>query len=224
MEALKRSRYKVVSEGEDLEAIYRLRYKCYRAEGSIPENELGMMSDPFDETDNCVQIGVEMDGELLASVRLHLVSKLSPVSPTLEVFPELHDYIERGQTILDPTRFAVDPEARKHRVKLNFLTLRVPFIATIFYDIDIVLAPVRAEHAAFYRRYLGAKPATGLRSYPGLKRPVQLLTTDVRAERDGILERTPFFGPVAEIPNANIAFPSLSGVYVASRRGRSDAA
>jgi hypothetical protein len=217
IDALKRVRYKVMTDGQGLEEVYRLRYKCYRAERSIAENERGIMADPFDETPNCVHVAVEMEGEILASVRLHIASKLSPLSPTMDVFPEILDDIKRGQTVLDSTRFVIDPAARKQRVPLHFLVLRIPFLATMFYDIDLALAPVRAEHSAFYRRYLGYELAVEPRRYPGLKKPVQLLTAKVREQRDAVLARTPVFGPVAEIPHSDIAFPELSGAFVASK-------
>lgn len=224
IDALKSSRYKVLTGTKDLEEVHRLRYKCYRAERSIPENERGIMADPFDETANCVHVAVEVDGKILAAVRLHLVSKLSLTSPTLEVFPEILDELKRGQTILDTTRFVIDPAARKQRVSLHFLVLRIPFLATMFYNIDLALAPVRTEHAAFYRRYLGYDLTMGPRSYPGLKKPIQLLTANVREQRDAVLARTPVFGPVDDIPHSNIAFPDLSGIYAVSKNGRSAAA
>jgi hypothetical protein len=224
MEALKRSRYKVVSEGEDLEAIYRLRYKCYRAEGSIPENELEIMTDAFDRTENCLHVAVEMDGVLLSAVRLHLVSRISRTAPTLEVFPEVLEDAPPELTVLDPTRFVIDPHARKQRLPLHFLTLRIPFLATMFYDIDLALAPVRPEHVAFYRRYLGYEAVLKPRSYPGLKKPIQLMTAKVREMREAVLEKTPVFGPVEGVPTSNIEFPTLSGIYAPSRPGRPEAA
>ena len=39
IDALKRSRYRVLSESKDLEEVYRLRYKSYRAQKTIVENE-----------------------------------------------------------------------------------------------------------------------------------------------------------------------------------------
>ncbi len=221
--ALRQSRYKVMTGREDLEEVCRFRYDCYRAEGSIAENERGIMTDAFDEAENCVHVAVEMDGELRAAVRIHLVSRLSRTSPTLEVFPEVLDRIEQRHTILDPTRLVVDPGARKQRVPLHFLVLRAPVMATIFYDIDVALAPVRPEHAAFYRRYLGHEPALEPRSYPGLLKPVQLLIAR-RAQREAVLARTPVFGPLDDVPEASIAFPALSGAYVAANGKRTDAA
>ncbi len=223
-EALKHARYKIMTNESDLEDVYRLRYKCYRAEQSIAANEQAIMADPFDETENCVHVAVEMEGQILASVRLHLMSSLSITSPTLEVFPEINEDLERGQTVLDTTRFVIDPMARKKRTPLHFLVLRIPFLATMFYDIDVALAPVRSEHAAFYRRYLGYEMKMEPRSYPGLRKPIQLLTAKVREQRSAVLSRTPVFGPVDEIPNSNIAFPKLSGIYVASKNVRTVAA
>jgi len=62
------------------------------------------------------------------------------------------------------------------------------------------------------------------RSYPALKKPIQLLTANVQEQRNAVLARTPVFGPVDEIPHSNIAFPELSGIYVASKGNQSEAA
>lgn len=224
IEALKRSRYKVLKDHQELEDLYRLRYSCYLAEEAILRNERGMMHDAFDETGNCVHVAIEMEGRMLAAVRLHLVSELSRSSPTLEVFPEVLEMFEGSPTILDPTRFVIDPSVRKRHVPLHFLALRIPFMATMHYDIDVALAPVRGEHIAFYRRYLGYEPALQPRIYPGLRKPIHLLTADVRQQRNAVLARTPVFGPVDEVPHSGIAFPDLAEWYVASKPGRPDAA
>jgi hypothetical protein len=224
IEALKLYRYKVLTDSKDLEELYRLRYKCYRAERSIASNEREVMTDAFDETANCVHVAVTLDKRILAAVRLHLVSRLCLTSPTVEVFPEILEQTAPTQTILDPTRFVIDPSARAQRVPLHFLTLRIPFLATMFYDIDLALAPVRAEHTAFYRRYLGYVPMMQPRDYPGLKKPIHLLMAKVKEQRHAVLARTPVFGPVNDIPHSNIHFPDLSKVYVASKGSQFKAA
>jgi len=212
--------YKVVTERSEREQIYRLRYKCYRAEGSISDDPSNMMTDPFDDTANCVHVAVEKEGRFLASLRLHLVSQDFVLSPTLEVFPELIDDIENGKTILDPTRFVIDPETRSERTALHFLVLRIPFLAAMHYGVDIALAPVRSEHTAFYRRYLGYVPDMSPRSYPALKQPIHLLKVDVQSQRNSVLARTPVFGPIEDIPNSRIAFPDLAPALAAARSTR----
>ncbi|SEQ60618.1 Acetyltransferase (GNAT) domain-containing protein [Loktanella sp. DSM 29012] len=224
LNALRQSRYRVMTDDRDLDDIYRLRYDCYRAEGSIAANAQGIMHDAYDDTANCLHIAVETNGKLLAAVRLHLMSELSAVSPTAEVFPEITSGFGQGRTVLDPTRFVIDPSARKQRVSLHFLVLRIPFMAALFYDVDLALAPVRSEHMAFYRRYLGYAPMLDPRSYPGLAKPIHLLTTNVREQRAAVLSRTPVFGPIADMPQSDIAFPDLAGVYVPSQDRRTAAA
>ena len=222
--ALKRSHYKVAETAAELEAVQRLRYKCYLADGMIGPNGRGLMEDPFDALNNCVNVTIEMDGELRAAVRLHLVTKTSPLSPTLSVFPEVKSYLDAGLTILDPTRFVVDPSARQQRVPLHFLGVRVPLLGTMFYDTDLCLIPVRPAHAPFYKRYFHSEPKIEPRSYLGLKKPLQLMITDVRTERAAILERTPAFGPFPDLPLSAVPFPSLATDVDDARTGSSDAA
>ena len=222
--ALKDCSYEVVSGADNLDPVFQLRYACYRAENSIVRNERQRMSDAYDEAENCVHVAVHYRGELLSAVRLHLVSNLNRQAPTLEVFPEVLDKIEGDQTVLDPTRFVVSPKARKARLPMHFLALRVPFLATVFYDVDLALAPVRPEHSSFYRKYLGYETAVAARAYPGLKRPVELLMTRVREARGAVLERTPAFGSVPDIPQADVNFPDLRGIYAVSKAAMSDAA
>jgi hypothetical protein len=224
IEALKQSRYSILKKDDELEELYRLRYACYRTEGAVASRSDERMTDPFDEAENCLHVAVRLNGKMQAAVRLHLASKLCWKSPTLEVFPELLDDLKAGKTMLDPTRFVISSLGRKKRIPLNFLTLRIPFLASIFYEVDLALAPVRAEHMAFYCRYLGYRPALGPRSYPGLTKPIQLLTADFREQRDKVLARTPVFGPLEDFPEASIDFPSLSGVYAPSKSGSSEAA
>ena len=224
LDALSRARYRILSGSEELEDLYRLRYRCYLKEQAIAPNEMGMMSDAFDGTPNCINVAVEMDGDMLAAVRLHLVTPLCPLSPTLSVFPELEESVGQGMTVLDPTRFIVDPSARKRRVPLHFLTLRVPMLAAMFYSVDLALAPVRPEHAAFYSRYLGYETRIAPRPFLGLQKPLQLMVADFEAHRAEVLKRTPSLGPIEGVPNANIDFPDLADLRLPAKPGSSDAA
>ena len=224
IDALKAARYRLIEGHDALRDVQRLRYRCYRAEGMIDDHPDKIMADAMDETANAVHVAIEMQGRMVAAMRLHVVSRTSPSSPTLTIFPELRGMTDMGLVILDPTRFVTDPEVRCRTVPLHFLMLRVPFLAAMFYDVDLAVATVRSEHAAFYRRYLGYDTAIPARSYPELKRPLQLLTADFALQRDKVLELTPVFGPIDDIPQAAVAFPDLDGIVSPSGRPGSAAA
>ena len=171
------------------------------------------MTDAYDESPHCIHVAVEMDDMYVAALRLHLISEETLSSPSLEVFPEVMDLFRPGQTILDPTRFVVHPEARRNGLPLHLAALRIPFLAAMHYEVDIALAAVRAEHTAFYLRYLGYESFTAPRPYLGLTKPLGLMTAKFKENRDRVLKRYPFFGPVDDVPHANIRFPSVPGVY-----------
>lgn len=213
LDTLKECRYSVLTERDDLDKVYRLRYESYLDEGAITKNDRGMMSDSYDESPNCVHVAVEMNGEYVAAMRLHLLSSQTPHSPTLEVFPEIESFISSGQTLLDPTRFVVSPEARKSFVPVHLVAVRIPILASIFYDVDIVLVAVRAEHSAFYRRYLGCESFAMPRPYLGITKPLGLMMSVMQESRHKVIEKNPFFGPLDTIPQSNIAFPELPGVF-----------
>lgn len=212
MDTLKECRYSVVSESDDLEKIFRLRYDCYRAENAIDPNETGIMRDSYDESANCVHVAVEFQDKYVAAVRLHLVSNEEPHAPSIEVFPDVVKILEPGQTMLDPTRFVVHPQARLLGFPLHLVALRIPFLAAMNYDVDTVLAAVRKEHSAFYLRYLGYQYFATPRPYLGLIKPLGLMTARFKEERDKVLDKYPFFGPIDSIPQSDIEFPRLPEV------------
>jgi hypothetical protein len=82
-ELLERIEYRRCESGEDIEAIYRLRYKAYRLHGFVEESSDQMVSDDLDEAPNCYRFGVFIDGELVGTVRIHHISKDEPYGPVM---------------------------------------------------------------------------------------------------------------------------------------------
>jgi hypothetical protein len=107
---------------------------------------------------------------LASSLRLHAASKEHPDFPSLEVFPEyLQPELDAGKVLIDSTRFVADEQfSRLHR-GLPYATLRLCMVAAEYFRADYLLAAVRAEHQAFYRRAFDLRvilqtptlPATG---------------------------------------------------------------
>jgi N-acyl-L-homoserine lactone synthetase len=175
-------------------AIFRLRYEAYEREGAIEPNSSGRFTDPFDETGNVYIFGLHVDGELSGAIRLHIASNRDPEFPTGEVFPEqLLPEIEAGRVIVDVTRFVADWRlARVHR-GLPYITLRIAWLAAEYFGGDHILAAVRLEHQAFYRRAFNFHLACGVRLYPLLTKPVGLMMLNFPTARDYMYRRYPFF-------------------------------
>lgn len=187
--------YRVCEKGEDLEAIYRLRYQSYLAAGMIKEDAARQIHDKYDEMPNSYRFGVFYKGNLVSTIRVHYLSQEHPVAPSCGVFGDIIEArLRAGETFVDPSRMAADLEwGRKLRV-LPYITLRLAVLGAKYFHTDYSLIAIKEEHAAFYYRVFRAEPASGPRTYPGLEVPVQLLQMNTREVLDEVIERFPFFG------------------------------
>ncbi|MCC6948305.1 MAG: hypothetical protein IT539_11115 [Bradyrhizobiaceae bacterium] len=188
------TQYKRADSAEDREAIYELRYRAYLREGAIKPSAVKSFSDEYDSMPNAWIFGVHIDERLVSSFRMHVSTPEYPDIPAAHVFPDiLNPLIESGKIIIDPTRFVADDAATRQYPELAFVTVRLAALATEYFMADYVLATVRAEHQAFYRRVFGHRVVCPPRPYPTLEKPISLLMVDHRTERDTIARRYPFF-------------------------------
>jgi N-acyl-L-homoserine lactone synthetase len=179
---------------KEREAIFRLRYQAYlRDEGILP-NSSGLFSDSYDEIGNVYLFGLYIDGELASSLRVHVASKEYPEFPTGEVFSEiLRPKLDAGDILIDTTRFVVDEKlARLHRA-LPYATLRLSGMAAHQFHADYLLAAVRAEHQAFYRRVFRYELVGAPRPYPMLAKPICLMMVNYPSFVEQVHRRFPFF-------------------------------
>ncbi len=161
---------------EEREAIFRLRYDAYLREGAIPPNSSGMFSDRYDETANAYLFGLYIDDELASSIRIHVASKEHPGCLSLEAFPDiLQPELDAGKVIIDPTRFVADETLSRLHRGLPYATLRLSMVAAEHFHADLVLAAVRVEHQAFYRRAFNQRLICEPRPYPNLTKPLSLM-------------------------------------------------
>lgn len=191
---LERVDYRRADTESEREAIYRLRYNAYLKEGAISPSFSRRFSDEYDDKPNAWIFGVHIDGLLAGSIRLHVTTPESSDLPGLHVFSDvLQPEIDAGRTIVDPTRFVADAAATRLYPELPYITLRLGWLACEYFNTDIVLATVRAEHQAFYRRVFGQRPVCAPRTYPSLMKPISLMMLDYREARDRVNNRYPFF-------------------------------
>jgi N-acyl-L-homoserine lactone synthetase len=186
--------YRRADTPEEREEIYRLRYDAYRQEGAIEPSLSRSFSDRFDDLDNAYVFGVHFDGKLASSIRLNISTPECPELPALGVFDDvLSPLIEARKTIIDPTRFVVEPDIARSLPKISYATVRIGWMACEFFETDWVLATVRVEHQAFYKRLFGHKPLCKARPYPTLKKPISLMGLEYPAARERVHQRYPFF-------------------------------
>ncbi|MCB1512872.1 MAG: hypothetical protein KDJ36_18410 [Hyphomicrobiaceae bacterium] len=186
--------YRAANTPKDLDRVFELRYRAYIREGAIREDKSERFTDSYDTMDNCWIFGIYHDDWLISSIRLHVISPENRKGPALDVFPDIvGPMIDKGNVVIDPTRFVADEEATKHYPELPYLTLRVAAMASEYFEADYCLATVRREHAPFYRRVFESTLLTEPRPYPSLAKPICLMRADVRSIRDRLMERYPVF-------------------------------
>lgn len=192
-ELLERVDYRVTRSDEERAAIGRLRYDAYLREGAIDPNPAQSFTDPYDDTGNVWIFGIYIGGELASSIRMHVATKAVPNFPSLSVFSDLlGPELEAGKTIIDPTRFVTDQRLARLYPDLPYITLRLCWLAAEHFEAEHLLAAVRAEHQAFYKRLFNHRSICGPRTYPSLSKPITLMTVDYREVADRIYRRFPF--------------------------------
>jgi hypothetical protein len=191
---LDRVDYRLALTDADRDDIFRLRYEAYLREGVVSPSFARRTSDRFDDLDNSWTFGVYIDGELASSIRLTVANESIPELPAMAVFSDiLEPMLAAGRTIVDPTRFVADLEMKRRYPKLPYVTIRIALMAAEFFHSDMLLATVRTEHQAFYRRILGHKVVADARNYPGLTKPISMMGLDYRAAKPEVEKRHPFF-------------------------------
>lgn len=186
--------YRRCESGEDLEAIYRLRYKAYRLYGFVPETASRMTSDELDDAPNCYRFGVFIDNHLVSTLRLHHLTLADPDAPVMTVFDDvLHPRLMRGETIVNPSQLAADPDWTSVHRGLPYLTLRLAVIANVYFGSTSCACMIREEHTSFYRRIFGSEQIGQARTYAPISVPLMLYDSDCATNLQATIRRFPFF-------------------------------
>jgi hypothetical protein len=185
--------YRIAQTPEEKEEIYNLRYRAYLREGAVKASPDQRVTDQYDDAPNAWTFGVYVQGELYSSVRISVLTPEWRMSCSMEAFGEiLSPRLDRGETIIDPTRFVADPDKARRFPELPYATLRLAYLACEYFNADIGLAIVRPEHQAFYRRVFLHETIAEPRLFPGLLKPVGLMAADFPAMSEKVFERYPY--------------------------------
>ena len=194
LELLDRTEYRRCDRGEDVEDIYRLRYKAYRTNDIVPDMENQSISDELDETPNVYRFGIYIDQRLVSTMRIHHVTQETPFSPSVKAFGDVVlPLLAAGDTFICPSRFASDPEWTRVYPQLAYVTLRLAGMACYYFETPYGLSTVREDHAGFYKRVYYSEQISEPRGYPGVFSKVVLYRTNAYLNRQRYYARFPFF-------------------------------
>jgi predicted transcriptional regulator with HTH domain len=172
----------VASTRRQKEDIFKLRYDAYTAESLVPENEKAVLSDQHDHDGSASIMGVTLQGELVSTIRLGVLSRRQRDCVTYSVFKDhLDPIIENGEKIAEGSRLAVrcGNSAVRRGVILYTLGLAASFAASVGADRGAMF--VRPAHAPFYKRY-GFDLVSGPRPYALTE--LSLMMIRLRASRE----------------------------------------
>lgn len=182
--------YELADSDSLREEIFRFRYEAYRRDKVIEPRENRQFVDYYDGLANCYPFAIRYDDELVASIRVHVISPENAKGPALDVFPDIvRPMVESGHTIIDPTRFVTANMAMLRIPELAYITLRVPSMASLVFDARYCLVTVREEHIRFYKRALSAVQLCEPRPYPELRFRICAMRVDVPDVKDELAVR-----------------------------------
>lgn len=101
--------------------------------------------------------------------------------------------IEQGDTCINPSMLAADPELARDYRALPYVSLRLVIAAYEHFRSTYCACLIRQEHTAFYRRIFGARQMSPERIYPPISIPLMLFGGVCAKEFGPIVERFPFF-------------------------------
>ena len=192
LDLLEKVDYRLAQTAQEKEEIYNLRYRAYLREGAVEESPDQRITDHYDELPNAWTFGVFLDGQLYSSVRICVLNSEWRQSCSADTFGDiLTPRLDRGEVIVDPSRFVADPDKERRIPELPYVTLRLAYMACEYFNADLGLAIVRPEHQAFYRRVFLHETIADPRLVAGLLKPCGLMAADFPTMRDKVFARYP---------------------------------
>lgn len=193
LSVLDRIEYRRIEDQEDFEDIARLRFKAYKARDVLPVSAVNML-DEVDFDPQAYVFGIYYYEELISTLRIHHVTPDHRVCQSSGIFPEaVNAFLDAGMSLIDPARFAADPDVVGELPAISYLTLRPSIMAAIHFDADRVLQHIRPAHAAFYRRVFRAEVVVAPTMTDTYGFELTLLASRPREVRPKLMERFPFF-------------------------------
>lgn len=166
---------------ESLKTAYRLRYRAYRSVEGIPENDLGLATDPYDLQSNARTHLLWYEGKPVASIRSLIWSDRYQRQSTtcLDAFrAPVREKLGLEANILESNRYVVDPAfSGRKSLTAQYLLFRIQTISCLYDNCQYVITAVRPRHMAFYKRLMDFDPISAVGTVEGFQFEAVLLST-----------------------------------------------
>ena len=204
---------------------FSLRYASYLDQGHIETNVERRFEDAYDSLSSCKTVVIYDQLGPVGSVRLCVINKSNTATPAAKAFPGAVELalasLPSGARAAEINRLVRSPAAANDQAVVFLLHRLANYIGYVE-NVRLMFASVRQNYVSFYKR-LGFETVSGLRPYPGLTCPMQLLQCH-REDYKLTFAKFPLLNPFA--PGADKLDQLMSGesiplsllpVYGASR-------
>lgn len=199
LKTLEKIEYRKITTSKDIEDVQKLRFEAYSRENNVFSDKAFFRSDKFDNEKNAEIFGLYIENRLASSLRLHRVSAETPQTPSAIYFPEFFAArLAKGDSFLEPTRFVISEEFARRYPSMHFMTMRVCFMATVYYAMPFIMCSVRAEHGSYYKRFFGMRAEVVGKTVPTIAVPADLYVGNVAEKLPLVEKRLPFMRSTEE--------------------------
>ena len=152
---------------EDLEASFKLLYRCYREDRLYPETPSGMKVNLFSLLPDTTTVVVKFEGEVVGTVSLFRDSKFGLYTDSEYEAENNQVRAARGRPV-EVSALAVDPQFRAKGHAISFLLMKfIYWYARFWMHGTHFVCSVRTRNYDFYRALFGFKRFGSVVSYRG---------------------------------------------------------
>ncbi|MEL7120135.1 MAG: GNAT family N-acyltransferase [Bacteroidota bacterium] len=149
----------VCKDRSSLNTAFELRYRAYRADNAIEENDEGLFYDAFDFTRNHTTYLVWYKGKAIASVRAGIYSKKynwSPTEASKHYFKVMGGFTWKNINVLESNRFVVDPKFQGRQSFLaELLLFRTHALNAYAHACEKIVTTTTFNHIPHYENLMG---------------------------------------------------------------------
>jgi hypothetical protein len=199
--------YRRAVSHEDMELIAQVRRSAYEDAEIYASKDVSFI-DELDFDPRVYVFGVYWRERMVATMRIHILSRDNPSSNSQHYFPAvLNPLVDQGLTFMDPTRFAILPGLDKAIPGLATIVLRLGLAGVRHFNCDFGLAMIKEGHGGFYRRVFNYTQMTPMQNFPTFKPKYALYSTS-RSHIDTVCFNYPVLDGLTK--EAGLLFSNMS--------------